>query len=566
MRKKSLFCFLTLFSLSLSAVLRGGSSAALLPRAAVPAERVWTVAITGLDNDLRGTFATLQGQIAQQGGREQLYLTFSDGQYRRYLELISRDYGVEIEEGWEPMEVLKRLGRYADGYILYDKANSDSIQVATMMASYLRGVIVERSQEETVRKATGWGMLADASSMTLEQYFSKPRPELNPRAPAVHSGDFTYDLRDFLVMARSPINWMKADALSDYYPTWLQGGLSEELPGRPSFGWPIIPDITDANGSVSHTGRGEGVAIRMMSEKGFYCVPASSTYNLSVLSAYDSPEPIKQKSCEEGPVTETATHLVTFILTDGDNASFVLKSMMHSTQYYGSELRGSIPMGWGIAPALAELAQPAVQWMYENASNDGLNRDYFVVGPSGLGYCNPTKFPNLQALSEHCSRLAKAMEKIDLKYVQIIDWDVYERRGTQSSYQWSDLQYRDRWMEYLKHDQIQGLILLDYVPYNKYEGRLSWVNDKPVTSVRYMLWDGLDGCDNDSVVEKLNAAKRDLGSADGYSIVIVHCWSKGLSDVKAVMERLEEGVKVVSPDVFFETLKYHHPAASTPDF
>jgi hypothetical protein len=63
-----------------------------------------------------------------------------------------------------------------------------------------------------------------------------------------------------------------------------------------------------------------------------------------------------------------------------------------------------------------------------------------------------------------------------------------------------------------------------------------------------MLWDGLPGADEASVIAELNNATRNPGSTEGYSIVLWHAWSKSLDDVMTVVDGLAPHVKVVPPD------------------
>ncbi len=76
------------------------------------------------------------------------------------------------------------------------------------------------------------------------------------------------------------------------------------------------------------------------------------------------------------------------------------------------------------------------------------------------------------------------------------------------------------------------------------------LRSQPVISARHMLWDGLDGADEESVITAINAAPTDPQSADSYTLVSVHAWSKNLADVKTVIDNLDPDVRVVSPGAF----------------
>lgn len=106
----------------------------------------------------------------------------------------------------------------------------------------------------------------------------------------------------------------------------------------------------------------------------------------------------------------------------------------------------------------------------------------------------PSRFPKA-ALDRHTGSLAQEMERADLSVVQIIDFDSFPDTAL--------------WSTYLKRPQIDGLIYLEYSRYDSHKGKVVWANGKPVISARTMLWDGLPGADEASVIAELNSATRD---------------------------------------------------------
>jgi len=63
-----------------------------------------------------------------------------------------------------------------------------------------------------------------------------------------------------------------------------------------------------------------------------------------------------------------------------------------------------------------------------------------------------------------------------------------------------------------------------------------------------MLWDGLPGADETSVIAELNSATRNPYSTAGYSVVLWHAWSKSVDNVMTVVNGLARHVKIVPPD------------------
>jgi hypothetical protein len=314
------------------------------------------------------------------------------------------------------------------------------------------------------------------------------------------------------------------------FPEWIVP--AKAVADRPMLGWGNTKD------------KGERGVIRAFTRNATYNIPTNGAHNLSVLSAFEPGKAITQRVPETKVVPKSEkVHLVAFVLTDGDNLGWNLKSFAGDTRqrWFSSPLRGKFPMNYGLSPSLRDLAAPALQWFYKSAKVGAAGNDYFVAGPSGLGYMYPTDYPSKKLLAEHTAKLARTMAASGMKYVQIIDTNAADRR--------------DLWDVYLRHPEIGGLILIDYVPYHKYAGKVSWVNGKPVASLRFSMWPDLKGCKGEEVAEKLNALPRDLGSADGYSIVCAHVWSQGLADVEKVIGRLSGDTRVVTLDVLMESLR-----------
>jgi hypothetical protein len=352
----------------------------------------------------------------------------------------------------------------------------------------------------------------------------------------------------------------------------------------------------------------EQTFIGRVSRLGLPLIPSDHARNLSVLSSLPVPDGgLKQHRAaprggeipnNKSQITNSQTtagtaiphseirnphspkHTVTFVLSDGDNLSWLLFDCPVNDRWFASPARGRVPLGWGMAPALAELAPGVVQWYYDRArgaevSSDkwqgtsetgarpaaagdnsalrtphsAIPRDHFIVGPSGNGYFYPSLMPP-GALASHCAELNRLMGLSDLRLVQVIDNDALERA--------------DLWDAYLSQPNIDGLIYFDYAPYDKYRGRIAWARGKPVVSAAMQLW-GPGGHAStpakpsrnspDAVAARLNRAPRDPYSEKGYSLVVVHAWTHTVADVAALAARLDPGVEVVAPDEFFRRVQ-----------
>ncbi len=202
-------------------------------------------------------------------------------------------------------------------------------------------------------------------------------------------------------------------------------------------------------------------------------------------------------------------------------------------------------MGWGISPGLAELAPIAMQWFYKESARTG-GKDGFVAGPSGLGYFYPSQYP-IARLREQVVALNRLMEESDLRVVQILDFHAFSRL--------------DLWSLYTLQPAIQGLLYLEFAPYHGAKGQVVFTNGKPIIAAREVLWKGL--CEEEELIGRLNRAERNPSSAQGYSLVAVHAWSKSLADIQKVVKGLAPEVEVLDPEAFVERVRFH--LAPVPD-
>lgn len=468
-----------------------------------------------LTDDQAIMIATLQGLLARRGpGRDAgpaIYLDLPNG-YRQWLSDLTGRYGLPAGRTDDPWRLVEQFAERVAGYVLY-RSGGPTINVATTAAGALGGIAVAEGEEET---AAGLGLrrLADVSDRDDAWAWRTYRDVLSDHLVVEQKADpeiglFTHQLRDYATMAGA---FTFFDGNSDFRRSVVEG-LADDAA---VLGW------GDAR-------NGEDAFVGMSSAAGVATLPGDWAANLACLSGLTVPR-LRQRAPVRPRPPEPGRHHVAFVVTDGDNVQWMLNDLSSSPNWFGAERRGTFDLGWGVPPAMADLAPTVLDWYYRNASV-GRHRDRFVVGPSGGGYLYPSRYPRPE-LELHTERLARTMSRADLGVVQILDFESFDDP--------------DLWSAYLRHDQISGLIYLEYSRYDGLKGRVRWVEDKPVVAARTMLWDGLSSPDD--VVETLNGAATDPTSADGYSVVVLHCWSMNLDDLGGVVDRLAPHVAVVTPD------------------
>lgn len=465
--------------------------------------------------------ATLQGLVARAPrqhpllppGAPRVYISTSDASPTSlWLDDLQQEHGVEVDAVDSVWDLLaryrKRPGRPGiSGYLLYD--DDASLSVATTLAGLTRTVAVHTSLEQQAVDA-GLQRFADVSGRDDRWLTATHGHRIRRDFAIEQKPSFSHQLRDLSTMAGAQLFY---DGNTDYRRELV----SRLQPDSPVIGW----------GDASS---GEDSFVSTSSKAGTFVIAADWASNLSTLSGVRT-RPPKQRGRRPAPPAASGTHHVTFVVTDGDNVQWFLTSLQRDPKWWAAPERGSVPLGWGMAPTLVDLAPSVMRWYYRDATE----QDEFVVGPSGSGYFYPSQYP-ADRLRLATETLASYMERTDLGVVQILDFEALDRV--------------DVWDQYTRHDAVDGLFYLEYSRYDGGNGRIVWSNDKPVISARRMLWDGLDGADEQNVADAINAAPRDPGSADSYTLVSVHAWSKDLAAIRTVVEKLDPHVRVVSPGAF----------------
>ncbi len=460
--------------------------------------------------------ATLQGVVAKYS-HEQIYI-LAGGGYRNWKDWLcggSLKYGIKEEQVSSPWDLVDKFRSYLQGYILYDvTGNPDSLNAATSLCGIFHAIAVDRSIEAQAHAHGITNRLFDVSNWTEKDVWNKYHHLFNPSLVVEQKEMFNMQLRDYAVLAR-------AFTFYDGNTSFRQEVLKDLQPDSRVLGW----------GEASH---GEDQFVGPGSEAGVSTIAADWALNLAPLSSIYNVDLFQRVSKE--PMVESNVHYVTFVVTDGDNVQWNLGGF---ADYYNNPNRGKFDMGWAISPSLIDLAPAVVDWYYSHASTSP-HQDFFIVGPSGDGYFYPSRYPK-EELQHHVQRLNSLMTRGDLNIVQILDFNSFNRT--------------DLWNLYLSQPHIDALFYMEYARYDALHGRMLFCNHKPVIAIRGMLWKGMQGADEDSIIQLLNNAVRDPYRPEGYSVIAVHVWSMNLDNVKAVVDRLDPHVRVVSPNALVKLIQ-----------
>ncbi|CUN53325.1 GxGYxYP domain-containing protein [Clostridium paraputrificum] len=464
---------------------------------------------------------TLQGIVSSKSNEQIYILSDSEPDYKLWLEDLKKNYNVKYKVIKDPWKLLKTFKSYVNGYILYTTFNPPSINNACSLASLKNSLAIDESLEEKVKEQGLTKLVKDCRDTDKYWAFNTLwNSGLNHSTVIEISPDKPMALRDYAITSKSLVFY--EDNVNDF-----------------SFRESIFKSMDD-NGHCLGWGPDEHTNVTIASKYGIDVTAADWSYNLSVLSSYPSvPRKQKQESNFKG---EDGVHYVTFIMSDGDNQQWMLGSNYSSKNWFGSPYRGDFNLGWSINKSLYYLAPTVFHKYYESAGSSKYF-DNFVNSPSGNGYMYPSKFP-INKLDSYTNKLSEYMKKVDQNYVLILDDEALYKTNI--------------WDKYTCHDNIHGLLYLNYYKNNSYEGKILWSNNKPIVSCRDLLWRGLESETNliDNINKRIKLGYTDIKNPNSYSFVYVHVWSNTMDNVNNVVNKLNQNpkVSVVTPNTFMKLI------------
>lgn len=461
-----------------------------------------------LTDNQRVCISTLQGLAAKMSG-EQIYIE-EGGASTVWKNHLNTSYGVEIKEFGSFEELVTYFCKAIDiqGYVLYNKLrNSRSLTAAVALCGPLKAVAVDKPLEKEINSLGITTCLMDVSDRDEKWVFKKYKSTFYKKFAAELSPDIEFHLRDYVTLTNCFIFY-------DGLTYWRNS---------------VLQDI-QTGGVCLGGGLDEFKMIKNATEQGIPFVGTDMAPNLATLSSIYDTEGLCQPRSDEEAVEEEDVHYVTFMLTDGDNVSYDYWTMY---DIYSDPIRGSFPVGYTISPSLYDLAPSVLNWYYQHKTVN----DYFVCAPSGLGYTFPTLFPQdkIDAYLNQCNRMAKAT---GLHIFNVIDAGGVNNMSL--------------WEKYLQQPDIDAIFYTGFAEPSNGTIKLA-SNGKPVVEAGDLLWGGLS--EESDLIDRINAKPANPKVQEGYTLVIVHVWTKGFKNMKTVVDGLNKNVKVVTPEMFVKLIK-----------
>jgi hypothetical protein len=307
----------------------------------------------------------------------------------------------------------------------------------------------------------------------------------------------------------------------------------------------------------------EYTAISSLSTVNLSVVPARQSFNLSTLSGFARESRVndilREEQAEDGASSALAEqgHTLCLVISGGESMDAALNDALSDARY-GSDLRGSFAMNWGLPATLGDLANPVFSYYADTQTA----KDEFILQSSGLGCTYPSRW-NLAMLGSMAERLAELMARTGMQYLQVLDANAFDAR----------LLY-----VMAQHEAVKGVFYVDSNNHDIERGNILWANDTPIVAAAYCLHAGRQDGSLERVAESINSASTVRTEEGAYTFVTVRSDS-GLNEqgalveggdtmaaVQALLGMLDEDVEVVTASEFMERIKknlYKAPATPT---
>jgi hypothetical protein len=327
------------------------------------------------------TYVTLQGVVNRAEPRIYFIYDWQSGwNDRHWLQETIVPAGYTYEKVSDPMNLVEEFKSEIKGIVVIDPQLQASINIATMICGLINAV-ASTPEMATQLKSFGLSVIEDLRGRwksDIDAYrwaFNDLYQNCSERSLASLDSSIM-QLRDYLVAQKVFTFWLNS---SQDAPIKEQALLNDILANKPA-DIPILGWWNDEESGVQKT-----------SEHGKYVLATDWAPNLSVHSKIEVTLPPKQRNPSQQKKLDPSKIYIAFAISDGDNVQYCMNQMREPL--WEDSSRGRLPLGWTISPSLLDLAPGIMKWYYESATVD----DYFICGPSGVGYT----YPDFQADMNH---------------------------------------------------------------------------------------------------------------------------------------------------------------------
>jgi hypothetical protein len=490
--------------------------------------------LDGMNESTRLLMTSLQGFVNRE--QVELYLDV-DGVADHLTETMAswqERYGLSYDYV-APQQALDLYASRANGMIVYDPSRPESINIGTIIAGQMGGLLVgpDLAGWMSVRYGLpvlfdyaerGWAALdaIGAYDRALQELY----PSSSPTLLAILPPD-RWTIRDYLVATQTFVFYLPQGVLASPFDTAATMRILRAAPrGIPVLGWFNSPTLTEENSFL-----------QLVSREGKFVVGVQNVTNLSVLTALGRTLPHGRPPAPAPGPLEDKTYVV-LAIPDGDNLDFVAGRMR---ELWAEPVRGTLPFAWSLNPLLVELAPPLLDAYYDTATP----LDRFIAAPSGAGYLYPD-YAGRDDLSPYVAFSKRYLDAAAMDVVWLLN-----------AFPASEIRYSSATLStYVEGLQPHGVVL-DYA--DQPRSRDAWMQTggpavAPVVRSTH-FWTTAD-----NVLGKVGAAAATWDRGPHFIWLTIYTFRFHLRDARALVDvldaRLPGGIEVVTPDTFFSHLRH----------
>ncbi len=516
------------------------------PRAMLVCEPAGHVRDMNLAQSLAG-LAALSLNEGKKG--EAVWIKHERGLYETYYQQLLKRTGLKQTAVLSTWDLVKRLRKQGiiQGYILYDIQQADNhINVATVYASLLHGVLIDVKQEAKA-KAAGLSLLQDARRLNwTDSLYDQLAPRLNDSLLVIAQPGYPNN-RDYAIAHRAMV-YYGVDSL-------LNRALKRIRPLSPVIGWNKGDEFKQ---------------IAPCTREGLINTASDWCMNLAVLSiGADKFTPKQLAQLDPATINWKDTgRFHSFVMSDGDNMQWTMGHFLDDKEYWANPTVSSSRLSF--TSCVLNLTQAAPD-VYEELRRT--QQPQSTVVEYGGGYYYPDLFaidrPGRDSLlREYAARINSRMKSTGATVFGFICKNV-NSKDAQRAYQL----YAE------EMEGLTGMIAVQYSPYNGGQGKMYWVKNKkgieiPVVTAHYQLWANLTkkGSGDPATIASLINQPED--NKLRFDWTIVHAWSKfskdgtspatrGAEPVKWCVDKLDNTATVVNIEELLWRIRMEHNPEQT---
>lgn len=516
------------------------------PRAMLVCEPAGHVRDMNLAQSLAG-LAALSLNEGKKG--EAVWIKHERGLYETYYQQLLKRTGLKQTAVLSTWDLVKRLRKQGivQGYILYDIQQADNhINVATVYASLLHGVLIDVKQEAKA-KAAGLSLLQDARRLNwTDSLYDQLAPRLNDSLIVIAQPGYPNN-RDYAIAHRAMV-YYGVDSL-------LNRALKRIRPLSPVIGWNKGDEFKQ---------------IAPCTREGLINTASDWCMNLAVLSiGADKFTPKQLAQLDPATINWKDTgRFHSFVMSDGDNMQWTMGHFLDDKEYWANPTVSSSRLSF--TSCVLNLTQAAPD-VYEELRRT--QQPQSTVVEYGGGYYYPDLFaidrPGRDSLlREYAARINSRMKSTGATVFGFICKNV-NSKDAQRAYQL----YAE------EMEGLTGMIAVQYSPYNGGQGKIYWVKNKkgieiPVVTAHYQLWANLTkkGSGDPATIASLINQPED--NKIRFDWTIVHAWSKfsndgtspatrGAEPVKWCVDKLDNTATVVNIEELLWRIRMEHNPEQT---